>query len=69
MTFGCSGGFMEGALSYIMDTGIYSDYTYPYTSYNVDNNKDTKQGACKSVNKLVNRYKISDFQVVKSGDC
>lgn len=32
MTFSCSGGFIEGALAYLMDPGVVSDYNYPYTS-------------------------------------
>lgn len=33
-TFGCNGGFLEGALGYMMLTGVLTDYTYPYTSAN-----------------------------------
>lgn len=51
----------------MMDTGVYSDFTYPYTSFSID--KDTKQEPCKTVSPFMSRYKISDFQVVRSGDC
>lgn len=32
LVFGCKGGFLEGALAQMMYPGIYTEYTYPYTS-------------------------------------
>lgn len=29
---GCSGGQMDGAFKYAIETGMYSDYSYPYTA-------------------------------------
>jgi hypothetical protein len=31
--------------------------------------KNAKPQSCKQVNPLISRYKISDFQVIKAGDC
>ena len=32
LTYGCNGGYLEGALAYMLYTGVLTDYTYPYTS-------------------------------------
>ena len=32
LTYGCSGGYLEGALSYIQMEGVVTDDVYPYVS-------------------------------------
>jgi C1A family cysteine protease len=49
---GCSGGLMDGAFNYVMDHGIASESSYPYTA---------KDGSCKSftpVTKISSCYDV-----------
>lgn len=32
LTYGCHGGFLEGAYSYVQMNGLMTDYSYPYGS-------------------------------------
>lgn len=42
LVYGCNGGFLEGSLAHIMYPGIYTEYTYPYTSGGVSKNAITQ---------------------------
>jgi hypothetical protein len=42
LTFGCNGGYLEGALTYIQMNGIVTERVYPFTSGN-----NGAAGSCK----------------------
>jgi C1A family cysteine protease len=57
LTYGCEGGFLEGAYSYIQTNGITTDYQYKYTGI---------AGICK-INS--GTFKITQFRNLPKGDC
>jgi C1A family cysteine protease len=61
LTFGCSGGYLEGAFTYIQMNGINIEQTYPYASMN-----SGKAGKCKQEG---GPFKLSSFNSIQEGDC
>lgn len=61
LTFGCSGGYLEGAFSYIQLNGITTEQAYPYTSADIG-----KKGRCQKEGGV---FKLSSFKSITEGDC
>lgn len=57
LTFGCSGGFIEGAYAYMQTMGITTNFEYQYTG---------RQENCK-----INggNFKVASFRTLPQGDC
>lgn len=65
LVFGCQGGFLEGAFSYISTNGVTSDFHYPYKA-----EKDGKNSDCaleNNSNKM--RVRIRKFTFIESKSC
>lgn len=61
LTYGCSGGFLEGAFTYIQMKGIATEQAYPYTSGKVG-----RAGRCKFEG---GPFRVSSFRPIPEGDC
>ncbi|CAM5999501.1 unnamed protein product [Sphagnum balticum] len=61
LTYGCSGGFLEGAFTYIQMKGITTDYSYPYAS-----SDNGIAGKCQIDG---GPFKVSSFDPLTEGDC
>jgi hypothetical protein len=61
LTFGCSGGYLEGAFTYIQLNGINHEQAYPYSSAVTG-----KAGKCQQAG---GPFKLSSFNSIKEGDC
>lgn len=61
LTFGCSGGYLEGAFTYIQLNGITTEQVYPYTSANT--------GKANTCQREGGPFKLSTFNPISEGDC
>ena len=61
LTFGCGGGYLEGALTHIQLNGIAADNSYPYTSANT--------GAVDKCKYMGGQFKIKSFESIEQGNC
>lgn len=61
LTYGCNGGYLEGAFTYIQLYGITTAHNYPYLSGTTGNsNSCLLHGGS---------FKLSSFQLINAGDC
>jgi C1A family cysteine protease len=61
LTFGCRGGYLEGALTQIQMKGIVSETAYPFTS-----GSKGFEGNCKV---QTGSFKVKSFSTIQEGDC
>jgi C1A family cysteine protease len=61
LTYGCRGGYLEGAYTYIQMNGVVLESSYPYTYMNT-----SIAGSCKSKG---GPFKLSSFTPIQGGNC
>ncbi len=61
LTFGCGGGYLEGALTHIQLHGIAAESSYPYQSAN--------NGVVNSCKYMGGQFKIKAFETIEEGKC
>ena len=61
LTFGCSGGYLEGALTYMQLNGIATEQNYPYQSAN--------SGRARKCESNGGPFRLSSFNAIQEGDC
>ena len=66
MSYGCDGGFLEGAFSYMITPGITSEFSYPYSKLSYES---SVSGRCRDFSVSHPRFKIKDFMNIEKGNC
>jgi hypothetical protein len=61
LTFGCRGGYLEGAYTYLQTNGVVLESAYPYTYQN-----SSIAGKCKQQG---GPFKLGSFTPIQEGNC
>ncbi len=72
LTYACSGGFLECSFAHMAIHGMYTEFTYPYTSTEYKKIIDIRSmntNACKEKDLRIHRWKIGNFVNIQFGDC